>query len=92
MSVDPVPANARRMPLFRLQHRHTADECAAIYAAWKGFDSPLRRSSALASCREGGHAIWWDVEAPDGRRALELLPPYIASRTNVVGVSEVEIP
>lgn len=80
------------MPLFRLHHRHQADECTAIYAAWKGFDSPLRRSLTLASCREGDHAIWWDVEAPDMRRALELLPPYVASRTNVVGVSEVEIP
>jgi len=80
------------MPLFRLHHRHEADECPAIYAAWKGFDSPLRRSVTLASCREGGHAIWWDVEAPDGRRALEQLPPYIASRTTISPVSQVEIP
>jgi hypothetical protein len=82
----------RRMPLFRLQHRHRADECAAVYAAWKGFESPLRRKFTLSSCRDGDHAIWWDVEAPDSRRALELLPPYVASRTNVFGVSEVEIP
>ena len=81
-----------RMPLFRLHHRHEADECSAAYASWKGFDSPLRRSLALASCREGGHAIWWDVEAADDRRALELLPPYVASRTTVLPVSEVAIP
>ncbi len=80
------------MPLFRLHHRHEADECSAAYAAWKGYESPLRRGVALATCREGGHAIWWDVEAPDGRRALELLPPYLAARTTVVSVSEVPIP
>ena len=80
------------MPLFRLHHRHEADECPAVYAAWKGFESPLRREAALASCREGGHAIWWDVEAADGRRALELLPPYVARRTTAVAVSEVAIP
>ena len=67
-------------------------ECAAVYAAWKGFASPLRRTATLASCREGGHAIWWDVEASDSRRALELLPAYVASRTHVFAVSEVEIP
>jgi hypothetical protein len=92
MSAAPGLSDARRMPLFRLHHRHEADECAAIYAAWKGFDSPLRRNVTLASCREGGHAIWWDVEASDSRRALELLPPYVASRTHAFGVSEVEIP
>jgi hypothetical protein len=78
--------------LFRLHHRHEADECPAVYAAWKGFDSPLRQSAALATCRNGGHAIWWDVEAPDDRRALELLPPYVAARTTALAVSEVLIP
>ena len=62
------------------------------YAAWKGFDSPLRRGSALSSCREGGHAIWWDVEARDGPGALKLLPPYVAARTAALPVSEVLIP
>jgi hypothetical protein len=80
------------VPLFRLHHRHDADECPAAYAAWKGFDSPLRWSAALASCREGDHAIWWDVEAADARRALELLPPYVAARTTALPVSKVEIP
>jgi hypothetical protein len=92
MSATSGMSDARRMPLFRLHHHHEADECAAIYAAWKGFASPLRSSVTLASCREGGHEIWWDVEAPDSRRALELLPPYVASRTHAFGVSEVEIP
>lgn len=80
------------MPLFRLVHRHEAEDCRAVYAAWKGFESPLRRSHTLASCREGGHAIWWDVDAPSGSRALELLPPYVAARTTALPVSQVEIP
>lgn len=80
------------MPLFRLYHRHEADECSVAYAAWKGFTSPLRRSSALSTCREGGHAIWWDVEALDESTALDLLPPYVAERTSAVAVSRVPIP
>ena len=78
--------------MFRLDHRHETNECPAVYAAWRGFDSPLRRTTALASCREGGHAIWWDVEADDVSGALELLPPYVAIRTTAVAVSEVVIP
>jgi hypothetical protein len=80
------------VPLFRLHHRHDADECSAAYAAWRGYDSPLRRTRVLSSCRQGGHAIWWDVEAPDGASALELLPPYVAGRTTALAVSEVQIP
>lgn len=63
-----------------------------MYAAWKGFDSPLRHVAALASCLQGGHAIWWDVQAVDADAALALLPPYVAERTTVVAVSEVSIP
>jgi hypothetical protein len=80
------------MPLFRLHHQHEVEECAAIYAVWKGFESPLRGTPTLASCREGGHTIWWDVDASDSVQALELLPPYVARRTNVYRVSEVAIP
>ena len=80
------------MPLFRLYYVYEASECPAAYAAWKGFESPLRRAVTLSTCREGGHAIWWDVEAPDDGLALELLPPYVAARTTVVAVSKVAIP
>ena len=80
------------MPLFRLHHLHQPDECRVAYAAWKGFDSPLRRAVTVATCREGGHAIWWDVDAADEHRALDLLPPYVASRTTVLQVSKVLIP
>lgn len=80
------------MPRFLLQHHHEPNECGAVYAAWKGFDSPLRHVATLASCLQGGHAIWWEVEAPDGCEALALLPRYIATRTTALAVSEVEIP
>ena len=80
------------MPRFLLHHRHEPNECGAAYAAWKGFDSPLRHAATLASCLEGGHAIWWEVEALDDGGALALLPPYVAARTAALAVSEVEIP
>ncbi|HXV32518.1 MAG TPA: hypothetical protein VD769_00810 [Gaiellaceae bacterium] len=80
------------MPRFLLHHRHEPNECGAVYAAWKGFDSPLRHGATLASCLQGGHAIWWEVEASDGSGALALLPPYVATRTAALAVSEVEIP
>ncbi len=80
------------MARYLLHHTHTAEECGVAYAAWRGFDSPLRRSPTLASCFEGGHAMWWNVDAPDGRRALDLLPPFVATRTTAIEVSEVAIP
>ena len=80
------------MPRFLLQHRHEPPECGAAFAAWKGFDSPLRHAVALASCLEGGHSVWWEVEAADARRALALLPPFVATRTTVTAVSDVAIP
>ena len=80
------------MARFMLLHRHEASDCGPSYVAWKGFDSPLRHEVALSSCLEGGHTIWWTVEATDPRSALDLLPPYVAERTSVIGVSEVAIP
>jgi hypothetical protein len=80
------------MPRYLLHHHHEPTECGPAFAAWKGFDSPLRRHSALGSCLQGGHAIWWDVHAVDVRTALALLPPYVAERTTVFPVSEVAIP
>lgn len=75
-----------------LSHRHAPSECAAAFAAWKGFDSPLRHTATIGSCVEGGHTLWWTVEASDIRAALALLPPYLAERTEVAEVSEVEVP
>lgn len=80
-----------------LDHRHLPEECAIAFAAWRGFESPLRRDAAFSSCasRDGGdehHRIWWTVDAVDSRAALELLPPYVAERTEASPVSEVPIP
>jgi hypothetical protein len=58
----------------------------------QGNASPLRRRAKLASCPSGGHEIWWTVDAEVGADALQLLPFYVAQRTTVTRVSEVEIP
>jgi hypothetical protein len=80
------------MSTFLLCHRHTAAECRAAFAAWKGFDSPLRAKTALGTCRYGSHTLWWTVTAVDGPAALEMLPPYIAARTDAVEVTSIPIP
>jgi hypothetical protein len=80
------------MPSFLLLHRHDPRECAAAYAAWAGFRSPLRHQRAASSCLAGGHAVWWRVEADDAAAALALLPRFVARRTVSVEVRDVEIP
>ena len=80
------------MPPFLLHHQHGPAECAAAFAAWQGFDSPLRGQAAASTCLEGGHAVWWRVETPDRHAALALLPPYVAQRTHAIAVRDVRIP
>jgi hypothetical protein len=80
------------MPFFLLHHRHDPAECAAAFAAWKGFDSPLRHRLAPSTCLAGGHALWWSVEAPDLSAALALLPGFVAERTHPTEVRNVPIP
>jgi hypothetical protein len=80
------------MPRYVLQHRHSPGECGVVFASFKGHESPLRHQATLASCRSGGHAIWWTVDAPSEEAALRLLPFYVAQRTTVSRVSEVRIP
>jgi hypothetical protein len=80
------------MSRYLLQHRHLPRECGVVFTSFKGHDSPLRHQATLASCRSGRHAIWWTVDAASGEDALRLLPPYVAKRTTVVRVNEVEIP
>ncbi len=77
---------------FMLSHRHEPEECPVAFAAWRGFESPLRRHSTLGSCVEGEHALWWTVEAESEELALCQLPPYVAERTVATPVSEVAIP
>ena len=80
------------MPVFLLAHRHEPNECNAAFAAWHGFDSPLRHGRAPSTCLAGGHGVWWRVEAPDLAGALALLPRYVAERTTAIEVRDVEIP
>ncbi len=80
------------MAQFILFHRHDPGECGTAFAAWRGVESPLRHKSTLGSCANGGHTLWWTVEALDRLSALALLPDYLAERTEVVEVSEVPIP
>jgi hypothetical protein len=80
------------VPLFVLTHRHDAADCGAAFAAWKGFESPLRHTLAVASCVEGRHRAWWQVEATDAEAALAQLPPFVAERTAVEPAREVRVP
>lgn len=80
------------MPCFLLHHQHEPDECGVVFASFRGHDSSLRRQPTIASCRTGGHAIWWNVEAAGAAEALALLPYFVATRTSVTRVSEVHIP
>jgi hypothetical protein len=80
------------MTNFLLHHSHEPQECGVVFASFKGHQSPLRHQSTLASCRSGGHEIWWTVEAAGEEDALALLPPYVAARTTATPVSEVPIP
>jgi hypothetical protein len=80
------------MSRYLLQHHHEPRECGVVFASFKGHPSPLRHRATLTSCRSGGHAIWWTVEAESREDALALLPTYVAERTTVARVSEVEIP
>jgi hypothetical protein len=80
------------MARYLLHHRHEPDECGVVFTSFKGHHSPLRHHAALASCRTGGHEIWWTVEAGSEADALRLLPYYVAERTTITGVSEVQIP
>jgi hypothetical protein len=80
------------MSCYLLHHLHAPDECGVVFAAFRGHESPLRHRATLASCRSGGHAIWWTVQADSENDALALLPFYVAERTTATRVSQVDIP
>jgi hypothetical protein len=80
------------MTRYLLHHSHEPSECGVVFASFKGHGSPLRHQATLASCRSGGHAIWWTVEAATEQDALALLPAYVADRTTATRVNEVQIP
>ncbi len=87
------------MAQFLLDHRHERHECSAAFAAWRGFDSPLRHGKTFASCLTGAHwagtnahRVWWFVCAPDAESALSQLPLFVAQRTHAVAIGEVSVP
>ena len=80
------------MARYLLHHRHEPEECGVVFVSFKGHHSPLRHRPALASCHTGGHAIWWTVDTGSEEDALRLLPSYVAERTTITPVSEVQIP
>ena len=80
------------MPRFLLEHRHTALECGAVFAAFNAFESPLRHRPTSASCHFGGHRIWWEVDAASEHDALSRLPAYVAQRTAATRVRATDIP
>ena len=80
------------MPRYLLAHRHDAHECGSAFAAWKGFESPLRHQPTIGSCPSGGHRVWWLVEAADQPDAIAQLPRFIALRTEAIEVGEVTVP
>ena len=80
------------MTRYLLNHHHEPHECGVVFASFKGHSSPLRHRPTLATCRSGGHEIWWTVDAATEDDALGQLPFYVAERTIATSVSEVEIP
>jgi hypothetical protein len=92
MSAQPSVAQAGSVPRFLLQHRHEAHQCGVVFAAFKGHDTILRRQATVASCRSGGHEIWWTVDAASELDALALLPFFVAQRTTATQVNDIEIP
>lgn len=77
---------------YLLEHRHSATECRAVFAAFNAFESPLRGRATTASCHYGGHRIWWEVEAGTEAEALARLPRYVADRTTASRVRPTQIP
>jgi hypothetical protein len=80
------------MPCFLIHHRHDSSDCSVVFAAFKGFETPLRHRPTIASCEFGDHTIWWRVEAANETEALGLLPYYVAQRSTATRIREVEIP
>ena len=92
MSARARGGNAWSMARYLLCHRHQPGECGIVFVSFKGTQSPLRHQAALASCPCGGHEIWWTVQADNEADAARLLPFYVAQRTTITRVSEVQIP
>jgi hypothetical protein len=92
MSGTPRCSILTGMARFLLHHSHEARECRVAFAAWKGFESPLRHRVTIGSCLAGGHEIWWKLEAATEQDALAHLPRYLAERTEAIPISDIQVP
>jgi len=80
------------MGRYLVRHRHAPEECRFAFAAWRGFQSPLRHGEAMSTCEAGDHCILWEVEAADAAAALALLPRHVAERSEATPAKQVPIP
>jgi hypothetical protein len=80
------------MARYLLHHCHEPHECGVVFASFRGHESPLRHQPTLASCRSGGHAIWWTVETATEEDALRLLAHLRRRAHHRTRVSEIDIP
>jgi hypothetical protein len=80
------------VPCFLVHHHHEPHECGIAFKSFLGHRSALRHKATLATCIEGGHTIWWEIEAANEQDALAQLPFFVAERSTVTRVSQVDIP
>jgi hypothetical protein len=92
MSAGAAAVMLGAVPQFLLHNRHSADDCGVVFAAFRGFPSPLRHTTALVSCRTGGHEIWWRSVAADEAAALRQLPRYVAGTSTATRVDRIDVP
>ena len=85
-------ATGRSRGLYLLVNEHSEAECSATFAAWRGFESALRRAVPVSGCTWNDHRIWWRVEAGAAEEALCMLPSFVARRTVAVRVFETPLP
>src|SRR5688500_17006319 len=76
-----VAAETRSPGLYLVVNHHSEAECAATIAAWRRFESALRRSVPISGCSRNDHRIWWRVDTRNQDEALAMLPSFVASRT-----------
>jgi hypothetical protein len=92
MSARACGSQVGLMVLHPLHHRHQPSECGIVFASFKGNQSPLCHTATLAPCPSGGYEIRWTVQAEAAADSVRLLPFYIAQRTTITRVSDIEIP
>jgi hypothetical protein len=80
------------MPPFRIQDPPRVGRLRRRLRLIPGFDSPLRHRLTLASCRHGGHAIWWSVDAATAGKRWRCCRATSANEPSVTRVDEIEIP